>query len=118
MQQKTSIPDAAVDIFSAMQNTVDREEWQALHSALMDVMGLPPWRFPAIRSPHETCPFSNGDDSAAATEFWRARELYDELIRAKKQRINDGDRRHARTGRSAATSTDHRSLREVCRYGG
>jgi hypothetical protein len=67
-----------------MQNTVDREEWRALHGALMDVMGLPPWCFPAIRSPHETCPFSNGDGSAAATEFRRARQLYDELDRANK----------------------------------
>jgi len=80
-QKESHISTAAVDVFFAMITARDGEERRALHDALCKQLGTPPWRYPCVRFPNEPCP-AMSDDSAQATEFWRARQLYDQLMEA------------------------------------
>ncbi len=51
---------AAIAAFERLRAASTEEEEVAAHSALHDLLGVPPWEWPCVANPHARCPYPAG----------------------------------------------------------
>jgi hypothetical protein len=80
LKVKRQFDDATLDAFEAWRSTRDSNQREALYQQLRKALQVP-LHAPVLLSPDTPCP-DDRDGGPEATNFWRARQRYDQLVKA------------------------------------